>query len=175
MIIQCLSFGSIWDFMGRRDSVNGGIVRWNSYYLNRSGFLRNKRKIYRSRSSGYVRINGSAILFSDPRELFMRKFEASDVESYMGSNRLLLTRLARGNTPVDSYLVTVRSETEGRIDFDSVWRTRGVRTVASSAYRKDDGPQEVILVIPAGGKIVTSLGTWEVVWQSAVPVLSLVG
>lgn len=175
MIIQCLSFGTIWDFMGRRDPATNNIIRWRSYYLNRTGWVRGTRKIYRSRSKGYVRINGSAILFSDPSELLMLKFESTEVEDYQGSNRLLITRKAKGNPPVDGYLVAIRSATEGNIDFQSTWRTHGVRTVASSEFRKEGGPQEVMLFMPTGGKIVTSLGMWEVVCRKEVPVLSLVG
>jgi hypothetical protein len=183
VIIQCLSFGSIWHFHGSRNPDTGDIERSKSHYLNTSGWVRgsgkNKREIYRPRGDkgidkGYVRINGFAAYFSDPSEILMHKFESPGVERCRNANRLLLARLAPRNANVDAFLVTVRSGSEGHIDIKSPWRTSGVRVIAWSEYKQENGDQEAILLIPVGGHIVTKFGRWEVTCQNSRQVLSLV-
>ena len=141
--------------------------------MNTSGFKSGSRELWRHRSKGFIRLNAKeAIISKSGAEILQSKFETLGVERFKDSNRLLLAKRVPGNTPVDAYIVTIKSDREGHINFDAKdWRTLGVRVIASSAHNEK---QEVILLIPVGGKIQTTLGEWEVVCRKNMSLLELV-
>lgn len=184
MIVQCISFGTPFWFRPATDETTGALVLAKSAYYNTSGFLKgtNKNKFhYNHISPGFVRINAKAVVFSDPSEILQAQFLTPGVERYMDSSRLLLQKKMPGSLTPDAYLVAIHSDREGPIDFKRRWRTEGVRVVARSIRKKDgQGPaeetemQETLVVIPAGGRVYTNLGAWEVVWKQNKSLLALV-
>jgi hypothetical protein len=78
-----------------------------------------------------------------------------------------------GNSvPTDAFLVCLRSEAEGTINFKSSWR-RGPVRIISSSFHLASGAQESLFLIGPGGIVTTDLGEWEVECSSKMAILAL--
>jgi hypothetical protein len=108
--------------------------------------------------------------FSTATELLDGKFATNGIEKYKESNRLLLRARVGNSVPTDAFIVCLRSETEGTIDFRSSWRRGPVRILSASFH---DGSQESLLLIGPGGIVTTDLGEWEVECSSKMAILAL--
>jgi hypothetical protein len=97
-----------------------------------------------------------------PNDLIGLNALTDGLHQWEGQNRLLLRRAVGINEEAEAYLVAVRSETFGRIDFLSDWRTAGVRVVCASANK---GLQESLIIMPIKSTITTDHGTWHVKWR----------
>jgi hypothetical protein len=175
VIIQCLSFGTCWWLRSAKDEHTSAIILAKSAFMNTTGF---GKKEWKHRSPGFIRINAGRIVIASPDELLQQKFMTAGLTSYFSKNnirssRLLLESRVAPETPTDAYLVTVRSDRDGHINFQSDWRSKGVRVVSSSS-RKNQMDQETALLMPVASHIQTSLGRMEVVCRKNLYLLALV-
>jgi hypothetical protein len=171
LIVQCISFGSHWWFRDTKDETTGALILAKSAFYNTTAFKRGEKVRYQYEFRGHVRINANGVMFSEPSEILQACFQTPGVERFMDSGRLLLQRKMPGGVTPDAYLVALRSEREGEIDFKARWRTDGVRVISKSVRGKS---HETMVVIPTGGRVITNLGEWEVVWRKNGSLLSLV-
>jgi hypothetical protein len=86
------------------------------------------------------------------------------IEMWNGQKRLLLRRAVGRDVHVNAYLVVVRSQVCGRIDFRANWRTAGVRVVCASSNK---GRQETLVLMPPNSTIKTEFGSWQIRWRSS--------
>jgi len=178
LIVQCVSFGTAWWFRPTKDETTGALILAKSAYYNTTAFKRGKKTRWQHKlpngdtsSGGFVRINANTVVFSEPSEILQASFQSPGVERYMNSGRLLLQRKMPGGVAPDAYLVALRSEREGEIDFEGRWRTEGVRVISKSIRGTK---HEALVLIPQGGSVRTNLGWWEVVWKQNRSLLALV-
>ena len=160
MIVECLSFGSLWWL--RPGSVHDDPMKFTSRaaVFNTTGFRTGGRTRRNWIVAGVLRFNAGTLSEQriNPEMLTEGKFQTSGIERSGTWNRLLFTRKVRGRCVPDALLVNARSGTFGLIAFRSSWRTQGVRVVASSSFGRE---QESLLLMMPGTEISTRLGNWR--------------
>jgi hypothetical protein len=171
VIVRCLSFGTAWWLRPGIDTKTGAIIRARSAFMNTSAIVRGKKVRWAHLTPGFLRINAAmSPQFSTANELLDGKFATNGIEKYKESNRLLLRARVGNSVPTDAFIVCLRSETEGPIDFKSSWRRGPVRILSASFH---DGSQESLLLVGPGGIVTTALGEWEVECSSKMAILAL--
>jgi hypothetical protein len=173
VIVRCISFGTHWWLRPGTDRKTGAVIRARSAFLNTTGFARGTNVTRCHKTPGFVRVNAAMNpQFSTPTELLDGKFATNGIELYKESNRLLLKARVGNSVPTDAFLVCLRSEAEGTINFKSSWR-RGPVRIFSTSFHEGSGAQESLFVIGPGGIVTTDLGEWEVECNSKRAILVL--
>jgi hypothetical protein len=165
MIVHCIELGSHWWTRIATDA-DGHFVPRGSVFFNSTAIPRGVSGKHWHRCwtiPGIVRFNVAgfprAIV---PTDLHYINAFTEGIETLRGTNRLLFRCAATARSPVDAYLVVVRSIMCGRIAFGSGWKTDGIRIVCASASK---GEQETLILMPPDGVIQTDEGIWRIAWQ----------
>ena len=164
MIVHCANFGSLWWLRPGLDVSSAKRFTSEAAIFNTTGFKPGSNERRNWTVPGVIRLNAGTCIAQgmNLREVPPGNFETPGIEHKVSQNRLLLFRRAKETTRADMILAVVRSDNMGRIDFDSAWRTPGVRIVAASAY---NSIQETLLLIPVNGEVSTTNGRWGIEWQ----------
>jgi len=164
MIVQCLGFGTLWWRRFATDPRTGEYSRSHSAIFNSTGFCVGTKKIHKWVIRGYVRLNCNSFPLSwTPADLSGRSFSSPGITQYRNTNRLLLDHPVDDSFIPTFVLFAFDSSIHGRIDFQGNWRSGDVRLIAFSSR---NGCQELLVLMPVGGRISTSLGIWEVICQN---------
>jgi hypothetical protein len=171
MIIHCLSFGTLWWLRPGNDPESGARFTSQAAVFNTTGFASGSRERRNWIIPGVVRFNAGTSLEQRirPDQIVQGRFSSPGIERNGSQNRLLLMRKVKANTPVDFFLACISCEIHGRILFDSEWRSRGVRILAASEFRRQ---QESLVLLPADGHIRTTLGKWRCIWTKTTATLT---
>lgn len=163
MIVHCADFGSLWWLRPGQDPASSKRFTSQAAIFNTTGFRSGARERRNWTVPGVVRLNAGTCIAQQMRlqEITPGNFETQGMEHMGSQNRLLLHRRADGTAKIDMFMLVVRSDTMGRIEFNEDWRSRGVRIVAASAYNK---VQETLLLLPPDGEFTTTKGTWRTTW-----------
>lgn len=164
MIIFCESFGSRWWPQNVVDET-GKLNRKRSKWFNTTGVPRgNSDRIWRQVWShrGVIRVElGRFPWLDQEKQLFRRSFFINGVEENEGQTRLLLKSICLPSAPIDAYLICVKSDVFGFIDRmgSQDWKSKDVRLIAASGGKHRS--QEVLILVPEGGWILTEQGYWR--------------
>jgi hypothetical protein len=175
MIIHCLSFGTLWWLRPGNDPESAARFTSQAAVFNTTGFASGSRERRNWIIPGVVRFNAGTSLEQriSPDQIVQGlvhgRFSSPGIERNGSQNRLLLMRKVKANTPVDFFLACISCEIHGRILFDSEWRSRGVRVLAASEFRRQ---HESLVLLPADGHIRTTLGKWRCIWTGSTATLT---
>jgi hypothetical protein len=159
MIVTCISFGSYWWTRPGFDPHTGVLQLARTAYFNTTGIRHGRSVSHGYEVAGRIRINAwMKPLVTCVEDVVGGTFEADPVETYRDTNQLLLRRWAAGGTP-DFYLVCLRGDLDGEIDFQIKWRSGNVVIFSKTNYR---GSQETLLLMASDATITTTLGEWRV-------------
>jgi len=160
MLAAVIGFGSIWTRrLGRDDSSVSRYTR-DAVFYNTTGVPVGDSIRARSRVYGVARFNGSSgFTPHNPARMLNRVFECAQPCTRNNWNQVLFERLKTG-TP-DFYLVTVRSETVGWVDRDSVSWTAPECLLIS--FSDSDVYQEAMLLMPEFAWVRGSNGVYVLV------------
>ena len=160
MIVQCLTFGSLWWLRPGRDKEHPERFTSQAAVFNTTGFCQGARERRKWIVAGVIRFNAGTILEQrlNPVDFKGGYFQTCGLERSGSWNRLLLLRRSRAVSVPDAVLVTVQKKDFGRLRFGSEWRTPGVRIVAASVHGEE---QETLLWMQVGSEITTEKGTWR--------------
>lgn len=165
MIIQCLGFGSIWWRRDCCDKATGEYLRKRSAIYNTTGFQVGSKDLCKWIVRGYVRLNCNSFpKNTSQRDLAGKLFYSDGINYYSETNRLLLNRFILHEQQPDYILFAFKSKIHGAINFRGKWRSKNVKLISFSGR---NGVQELLLMMPIGGRIATTLGIWEVVCQQS--------
>jgi hypothetical protein len=159
MLVKVLSFGSSWWMrLGKNPNDPHRFTRTAAYY-NSTG-VRCGAKIRRHWIiPGLIRINGILGFNSHfANRAIAKTFIADFAEAFCG-NRLLFSRRATQASVPDFYLLVIRSDLHGQIDFAStVWKSAFTQVIAATQLRDF---QETMLLMRPGEWCQTSRGFWQ--------------
>ncbi len=174
MIIQCLTFGSLWWLRPGQDKGHSERFASQAAVFNTTGFRRGARERRNWIVAGVIRFNAGTLLDQrlNATDLEGGCFQTCGLERSGSWNRLLLTRRTRAVSLPDAVLVRVQKREFGRIHYGSEWRTPGVRIVAASVHGEE---QETLLWMHIGSEITTERGTWQCLQNNGKTQLSLTG
>ena len=160
MIVQCLTFGSLWWLRPGRDKEHPERFTSQAAVFNTTGFCHGARDRRNWIIAGVIRFNAGTILEQrlNAASLDGGCFETCGLERSGSWNRLLLLRRIRAVSVPDAVLVTVQKKEFGKLRFSSEWRTPEVRIVAASVHGEE---QETLLWMQIGSEITTEKGTWR--------------
>lgn len=161
MIVQCLSFGSLWWIRPGSDPSDQLRYSARAAIFNTCGFRTGNRERRFWIVPGIIRWNAGALrnVGGWMPKFSGLSFSSPGIEKVGGWNRLFLERQSPTELAVDFWLLAHHSEVLGPISFDTEWRSKGVRILASSGFR---GRQESLLLLPPGGWFETDSGKWGV-------------
>jgi hypothetical protein len=156
MIVQIVSFGSVW-FCAWRGETTSSLVVYNT-----TGFVHQNRQRQCLIVPGNVRFNGNARPYVELYDrLLGSRYCSPGLDVTKKGNRLLLDPRAPVDSIPDKYLVCVRTRDIGLIDFDNAWRSPDVAIVARSYdHRQNRMRQETLLLVGPDSVIKTSKGLW---------------
>lgn len=171
MIIHCLSFGTLWWLRPGNDDDSATRFTSQAAVFNTTGFVSGSRERRNWIIPGVVRFNAGTCLEQRirPDQIVQGHFSSPGIERNGSQNRLLLTRKVKANGPADILLACISCNEHGRISFDSEWRSRGVRILAASEFRRQ---QESLVLLPPDGHIRTTLGKWRCIWTGSTATLT---
>jgi hypothetical protein len=154
MLVKVLAFGSNW---WRRSRLENDPARLA--YYNSTGIRRGRKTARHWLISGILRLNGvSNFDPTSPARCLGVTFEA-DLGHAFGGNRLLLKQRMPAWVEPEIYLVVVRNDLHGRIDFAcGAWKSVFAHAFAVSALRDT---QETMLLMHLSDWIQTASGFWQ--------------
>jgi len=160
MIVQCLTFGSLWWLRPGKEVDDPHRFTSQAAVFNTTGFRSGARERRGWIVAGVIRLNAGTLIEQrvSPYDLSGATFQTNGIERSGNWNRVLMLRRSRKVPFPDAVLVTIQKSQFGRLWFNSEWRTPEVRIVASSVH---GGDQETILWMQIGSEIKTEKGTWR--------------
>ena len=163
MIVHCLSFATLWWMRPGNDNESNLKFSSQAAVFNTTGFISGSRERRNWIVPGVIRFNLGTCMEQrvNPEQHQQTRFFSTGLERKGTQNRLLLSRKVKANAPVDLLLVCMSERENGRISFDSEWRSQGVRLVAASEFGTW---QESLVLLPMNGFVRTHQGEWRIVW-----------
>jgi hypothetical protein len=160
MIVQILSCGAHWWGLHAGDLEDPYRFRRNPVYFNTTGLMYGRRLRHCHIYPGQLRFNRTSEF--DPEfveRLPGKTFETAGPMMYDGRIRLLFQFPASGQK-TDTYLVTLRSETHGTVQFNRKgWKSSGVQPIAISKHHER---YEAMLLMEPGQWVKSNRGRWEI-------------
>jgi len=130
-------------------------------YYNTTGVVVNGAVHQRPRICGYARFDavGGFDANHHPSRMIGRVFECAEPCVWMGYNKLLFRRLLKERERPDRFLVVATSDLVGQLAIGTEdWRSVDIWLLSFSECANQ---QETMLLMPAGGRIQTSLGVFS--------------
>jgi hypothetical protein len=160
MLVAVTAFGSLWRLRSREEEEGSRLVADTSYY-NTTGVLVNGTLRQRPKISGYVRFNGTSGFDPNyPSRAIERVFECAEPCVWKGDNKLLFKRMLNKPEKPDMFLIVLQRGVHGELAIGANdWRSRDSWLISFSENREQ---QEAMLLMPAHGEVVTTLGVWFV-------------
>ena len=155
MRVAVLGFGRVWRHrLGRTESRSRSVP---PVYYNTTGIPVNGNIRQRPRICGYARFDVVGGFDPNrPSEMIGRVFECAEPTVWMGSNKLLFSRILPKHEHPDCFLAVARSEWMGQLAIGNEgWRSPDSWLLSLS---ESDGQQEALLLLSAGQWMRTSLG-----------------
>lgn len=160
MLVAVTGFGSLWR-QRSREAEKDSHLKTDTAYYNTTGIAVNGTLRQRPKISGYARFNGTSGFDPNyPSRAIERVFECAEPCVWRGDNKLLFKRMLNKPEKPDMFLIVLQRGVHGELMIGSKdWRGRDSWLISFSESREQ---QEAMLLMPAYGQVVTTLGVWFV-------------
>jgi len=161
MWIRLISFGANWWSTHSQDLADPFCFRRKAAWFNSAGLMYGRRLRLCWVFPGQIRFNSNSGFDPEyPSRALRRTFESAGATRMNGRTHLLLARAAEHSQPADRFLVTVKPESHGQINFTSRnWKSTNAEPVSVSLR---GSRYEAMLLLGHGDWIRTDLGFWSI-------------
>jgi len=161
MWIRLISFGANWWSTHSQDLADPFCFRRRAAWFNSAGLMYGRRLRLCWVFPGQIRFNSNSGFDPEyPCRALRRAFESAGATRMNGRTHLLLTHAAKHSQHADRFLVTLKPDLYGEIDFTSrSWKSENAQPISVSLRGLR---YEAMLLLGHDDWIRTNLGFWAI-------------